>query len=99
MRDQELKIEIARVHRANYGVYGPAYELLEAQPVRRPSEDYASSEKYEVRRWDLDEPQSIAPLLRRLKAAGELTAVRLAAETGMPWWAAALRLDMTAVMV
>lgn len=38
-------------------------------------------------------------LLRRLKAAGELTAVRLAAETGMPWWAAALRLDMTAVMV
>lgn len=38
-------------------------------------------------------------LLRRLRAEGELTAVRLAAETGMPWWAAALRLDMTAVML
>ena len=38
-------------------------------------------------------------LLRRLKAEGELTAVRLAAEAGMPWWAAALRIDMTAVML
>ena len=38
-------------------------------------------------------------LLRRLRAAGDLTAVRLAAETGMPWWAAALRIDMTAVIV
>lgn len=37
-------------------------------------------------------------LLRRLRATGGITAVRLAAETGMPWWAAALRLDMTAVM-
>lgn len=37
-------------------------------------------------------------LLRRLRATGDLSAVRLAAETGMPWWAAALRLDMTAVM-
>lgn len=38
-------------------------------------------------------------LLRRLRATGDLSAVRLAAETGMPWWAAALRLDMTAVML
>jgi hypothetical protein len=38
-------------------------------------------------------------LLRRLRAAGPLDAVRLAGETGLPWWAAALRLDMTAVMV
>ena len=62
----ESRAVLAALLAANYGVYGPAYELLEAQPVRRPSEDYASSEKYEVRRWNLDEPQSIAPLLRRL---------------------------------
>lgn len=37
-------------------------------------------------------------LLRRLRATGDLSAVRLAAETGMPWWAAALRIDMTVVM-
>lgn len=37
-------------------------------------------------------------LLRRLRATGDLSAVRLAAETGMPWWAAALRVDMTADM-
>lgn len=33
------------------------------------------------------------------EAAGDLSPMRLAAETGMPWWAAALRLDMTAVML
>jgi hypothetical protein len=38
-------------------------------------------------------------LLRRLRTAVDLGAVRLAAETGMPWWAAALRLGMTAVIV
>ena len=43
-------------------------------------------------------PQAPESLLRRLRATGDLSAVRLAAETGMPWWAAALRLDMTAVM-
>ena len=32
MRDQELKIEIARVHRANYGVYG--VRKVHAQLVR-----------------------------------------------------------------
>lgn len=38
-------------------------------------------------------------LLRRLRATGDLSPMRLAAETGMPWWAAALRLDMTAVIL
>lgn len=38
-------------------------------------------------------------LLRRMRATGDLSAVRLAAETGMPWWAAALRLDMTVVIL
>jgi hypothetical protein len=37
-------------------------------------------------------------LLQRLRAAGDVTALQLAAESGMPWWGAALRLDMTAVM-
>jgi len=62
----EARAVLAAILSANYGVYGPAYELLESEPVRRPSEEYASSEKYEVRVWDLDRPDSIAPLIRRL---------------------------------
>lgn len=39
------------------------------------------------------------PVLARLRGAGVVTPVGLAAAVGMPWWAAGLRLDMTAVMV
>jgi starch synthase (maltosyl-transferring) len=50
----------------NWGVYGPAFELGEHVAVRPGSEEYAHSEKYEVRHWDLDRPGSLAPLLTRL---------------------------------
>jgi starch synthase (maltosyl-transferring) len=51
---------------ASYGVYGPAFELLEATPRRPGSEEYLDSEKYQRRHWDLDRPDSLAPLLARL---------------------------------
>ncbi len=51
---------------ANWGVYGPAFELLEHRAVRPGSEEYLDSEKYQLRAWDLDDPASIAPLLTRL---------------------------------
>jgi starch synthase (maltosyl-transferring) len=46
-------------------VYGPVFELLETAP-RDGVEDYLDSEKYEVRHWNLDRPDSLAPLLARL---------------------------------
>jgi starch synthase (maltosyl-transferring) len=49
----------------NWGIYGPAFELQERTP-RAGSEEYAHNEKYELRRWDLARPDSLAPLLRRL---------------------------------
>ncbi len=50
---------------ASWGVYGPAFEL--GEHVARPgSEDYADSEKYQLRTWNLDDPASIAPVLGRL---------------------------------
>ncbi|MBK8977542.1 MAG: alpha-1,4-glucan--maltose-1-phosphate maltosyltransferase [Planctomycetes bacterium] len=50
---------------ASYGVYGPAFELLDN--VGRPgSGEYQDSEKYQLRRWHLDAKESLAPLLRRL---------------------------------
>ncbi len=51
---------------ASYGVYGPAFELGEHVPRHTGSEEYLHSEKYEVRHWELDRPDSLAPLLGRL---------------------------------
>ena len=51
---------------ASWGVYGPAYELLEHTPRDPPSEEYLDSEKYEVRHWDLEREDSLRPFLARL---------------------------------
>jgi starch synthase (maltosyl-transferring) len=50
---------------SNYGIYGPAFELCE-RAARAGTEEYASSEKYELRSWQLDQPGSLGPLLARL---------------------------------
>ncbi len=50
---------------ANYGLYGPAYELMES--VARPgSEEYIDNEKFQLRSWDLNNPNSLRPLMKRL---------------------------------
>ena len=51
---------------ANYGVYGPAFELMEHRSLRQGSEEYLDSEKYQIRRWDLSRPDSLSELLARL---------------------------------
>ncbi len=53
----------------NYGIYGPAFELLEYRPREPGSEEYLDSEKYEIKAWDLDRPDSLAPLIGRVNAA------------------------------
>jgi starch synthase (maltosyl-transferring) len=50
----------------SWGIYGPAYELLESEPVREGSEEFLDSEKYQLREWDLSDESSLAPLLTRL---------------------------------
>ncbi|MBA3803304.1 MAG: alpha-1,4-glucan--maltose-1-phosphate maltosyltransferase [Acidimicrobiia bacterium] len=53
----------------SWGVYGPAFELLEHLPMRPGSEEYLDSEKYQLRQWHPDHPESLAPLLASLNAA------------------------------
>ena len=48
---------------ASYGIYGPAFELFERTPREPGGEEYLDSEKYEVRRWDLDREDSLADLI------------------------------------
>ncbi len=51
---------------ANWGVYGPAFELQERTPREAGSEEYLNSEKYEVKQWDLNRPDSLRDLLGQL---------------------------------
>ena len=51
---------------ANYGIYGPAFELLQHQAVEEGKEESLNSEKYEIREWDLEHPESLRPLIARV---------------------------------
>jgi starch synthase (maltosyl-transferring) len=54
---------------ANYGIYGPAFELMEHLPREPGSEEYLNSEKYEVKHWDLDRADSLAGYIGRVNRA------------------------------
>ncbi len=60
------RLILAATLTANYGVYGPAYELGENTPMKPGSEEYLHSEKYEIRHWDRSASHSIAPLMTKL---------------------------------
>jgi len=60
-----IRLLLAATLGANYGIYGPAFELGEHLPVREGSEEYLDSEKYQVRHWDLNNPASVAELITR----------------------------------
>jgi starch synthase (maltosyl-transferring) len=61
-----VRAVLAATLAANYGMYGPAYELQERTPREPGSEEYLNSEKYEIKRWDLKRADSLAPLISRL---------------------------------
>lgn len=61
-----VRVILAATLSANYGIYGPAFELLEGRPVKHGSEEYLDSEKYQIRQWDLKQPNSLAELIGRL---------------------------------
>ncbi len=50
---------------SNWGIYGPAFELMEHEP-RPGAEEYIDNEKYQLRDWQLDAPHSLAPMVARL---------------------------------
>jgi starch synthase (maltosyl-transferring) len=61
-----IRFVLAATLAANYGIYGPAYEVCENRPVRRGSEEYLDSEKYQIREWDLNSPYTIKDLIKRV---------------------------------
>jgi len=51
---------------ANYGIYGPAFEVCEDRSRKPGSEEYLNSEKYEIRTWDIDSPDRLSELIARV---------------------------------
>jgi len=61
-----LRLLLAATLSPSYGIYGPAYELCEAEPVAPGREEYGRSEKYERKRWEVARGRPIRALARRL---------------------------------
>ncbi len=66
------RLVLAATLGASYGIYGPAFELLEQEARQEGSEEYLDSEKYEVRHWDLDRPGNLGDLVARVNAVRHL---------------------------
>ena len=62
----QQRLILATTLAASYGIYGPAFELCENLPIKPGSEEYLHSEKYEIRRWNRRDPNSLAPLITLL---------------------------------
>jgi starch synthase (maltosyl-transferring) len=60
------RLILAATLAASYGIYGPAFEFCENQPRELGSEEYLDSEKYELKNWDLNRPDSLKDLIARV---------------------------------
>jgi starch synthase (maltosyl-transferring) len=60
------RLVLAATLAANYGIYGPAFELMESQPREPGSEEYLDSEKYQIRTWDLERADSLREFIARV---------------------------------
>jgi len=60
------RLVLAATLSANYGIYGPTYELLESAPREPGSEEYRDSEKYQLRYWSLESSESLWSLIARM---------------------------------
>ena len=60
------RLVLAATLSANYGIYGPTFELMESTPREPGSEEYRDSEKYQLRVWSLDRPDSLRSLIAKI---------------------------------
>ena len=60
------RLVLAATLGANYGIYGPAYELGENVPREPGSEEYLNSEKYEIKHRDLHDPSSLRAFITKV---------------------------------
>jgi starch synthase (maltosyl-transferring) len=58
-----MRLVLAATLGASYGIYGPAFEVCEGRAVRQGSEEYLDSEKYQIRNWDWNGPETLRELI------------------------------------
>jgi starch synthase (maltosyl-transferring) len=61
-----IRLILAATMGANYGIYGPAFELCENSPREPGSEEYLNSEKFELKHWDLGSTRSLKDLVAHI---------------------------------
>ncbi len=82
------RLVLAATLTGNYGIYGPAYELMERTPRNPGGEEYLDSEKYQIRHWDLGSNDSLRGFIatvnqaRRSNAALQASGTLRFVETG-----------------
>ena len=64
-----IRFLLAATLNANYGIYGPAFELCVGEPREPGSEEYLDSEKYEIKDWDLESSGSLREFIARVNQA------------------------------
>ncbi|MBI4286202.1 MAG: alpha-1,4-glucan--maltose-1-phosphate maltosyltransferase [Chloroflexi bacterium] len=60
------RLVLAATLGANYGIYGPAFELGVNIPREKGSEEYLNSEKYEIKYWNLESPGNLKNFIARV---------------------------------
>jgi starch synthase (maltosyl-transferring) len=63
------RLVLAATLSGNYGIYGPTYELMESTARDPGGEEYRDSEKYQLRHWPLQRPDSLRSLITRVNRA------------------------------
>jgi starch synthase (maltosyl-transferring) len=61
-----VRLVLAATLGANYGIYGPAFELCDNTPKETSGEEYLNSEKYQIKHWDRSAPHSLKDLIARI---------------------------------
>jgi starch synthase (maltosyl-transferring) len=61
-----IRLVLAATMGSNYGIYGPAFELCENSPKESGSGEYLNSEKYEIKHWDIENPNSLMDFVSRV---------------------------------
>lgn len=71
----KVRLVLAATLGPSYGIYGPAFELCENEPLELNSEEYLNSEKYEIRHWDLNRPENLRHFIGQVNQVRNQTVV------------------------
>jgi starch synthase (maltosyl-transferring) len=61
----QIRLVLAATLGANYGIYGPCFEFC-VNKVLPGTEEYQDGEKYQLRYWDWDRPDSLKDFIARI---------------------------------